>query len=341
MRSPNALFALVAASTLCAACTVSTESAEGDAEIPPGTTAAPLIVSNDVELQGVELQGVELQGVELQGVELQGVELQGVELQGTQLTGVDCNGDVVSGSDFIGSTMVGVLSNAEPLTLRIDAITPSADPDVDLFTVSYQDGAGWTSLCGESNGAPIKAIPLMGRWDSSRGTVSGGSYIDDPTMFTFACRTAVLAKCVAMGYKPWESVTECDEGSCTERSLRHFHQACTRMMRADYCGDGMPHTQNGRTINVWDNFAIQERESVHGTHWKREAEWEPTGAMCIKNFRWDPGHVTKSYVQQHCRARKSPGGAHCFDNDSAFFTEHGFSTPMPVRALLRNEAYFP
>lgn len=347
MRSWNTLFVMVAVSTLCAACTVATEDGEIVAESPSGTTAATLVVDNHVqlqgvELQGIELQGIELQGIELQGIELQGIELQGVELQGTDLTGIDCNGDLVSGSDFVGSTMVGVLSNDESLTLRIDAITPSADPAVGLFTVSYHDGAGWKSLCGESDGAPVKAIPLMGRWDSSQGTLTGGSHIDDPTMFTFACRTAVLAKCVEMGYKPWDSVAECHEGTCTQRSLRHFHQACTRMMRADYCGDGMPHTQNGRSINVWDNFDIQERELVFGGHWKREAEWEPTGAMCIKKYRWDPGHVTKNYVQQHCQERKNAdGGLHCFDNDSPFFTEDGFSTPMSVRVLLRNEAYIP
>ena len=320
------------------ACTQAT-SDEQDEAIQ--STAEALVSDNSVTLQGVmlqgvELQGVELQGVELQGVELQGVELQGVELQGTMLTGT-LNGSTVSGADLVGSTMVGALSNGDDLQMRIDAIDPSTDAEVSLYTVSYLAGATWTSLCGTSYGVPVRAVALQGRWDTSRGTPTGGDFIADPTMITFGCSNAVAAKCIMLGYKPWKVVNECKKGStCTSRSLREVHQACTRMMRADYCGDGMPHTKNGTSINLWDTFSIQQRSTAN-PEWKQESEWTTDGAACLETFRWNIDDVTKNYVEDHCPEKATPGDGDCFDSSSTFFTKHGYSVPMSTRSLLRNE----
>jgi hypothetical protein len=340
MHAGRAFSTLFVVASLCGGCTQASYD-EGEAI----TTSAELTANNGVELQGVELQGVELQGVELQGVELQGVELQGVELQGVELQGVELKGTVLagtlvggtsmSGDDFIGSTMNGTLSDGSQIVLRIDNIESSTDAEVDLYTVSYSNGSTWSPLCGSSGGEPIRAIPLQGRWDSSQGTASGGSYIADPAVITFGCRTAVLAKCVMMGYKPWKTVVECKSKSvCTTRSLRDLHQACTRMMRADYCGDGMPHTQNGTLINVWDNFAIQER--VQNGGWGDEAEWTTAGSMCIESYRWNTDNTTSNYINAHC-PEKVPNSLSCFENHSTFFTTQGYTTSMTTRSLLRNQ----
>ena len=37
-------------------------------------------------------------------------------------------------------------------------------------------------------------------------------------------------------------------------SLASYHQACTRMARADYCGDGTSHTQDGTWIEYYDKL---------------------------------------------------------------------------------------
>ena len=69
---------------------------------------------------------------------------------------------------------------------------------------------------------------------------------------------------------------------CTTVSLADYHQACTRLARADYCGDGVPNTLNNTPIDVFDRLssAIQTKASS-GSEWKFEAEWGPNGAQCL------------------------------------------------------------
>jgi len=95
------------------------------------------------------------------------------------------------------------------------------------------------------------------------------AWVDDSSSFTFACRGASIAKCVELGYEPWSSVGNV--------SLRDYHQACVRMLRADYCGDGSSWTVDGTLINVYDNLGIQHDSEK----WKTEAEWTPAGARLV------------------------------------------------------------
>jgi hypothetical protein len=121
-------------------------------------------------------------------------------------------------------------------------------------------------------GTPLEAIPLSGRWSFAEGTRGGGAHIADGG-FTFACVGGALAKCVEFGYKPWRVV----QGV----SLAAHHQACTRMIRADYCGDGRSFTVDGRDINVYDALGIQADTEP----WIFEAEWTPNGAACARGRR--------------------------------------------------------
>ena len=104
-------------------------------------------------------------------------------------------------------------------------------------------------------------MPLSGTWNLGSGVVGGGSWTNSSTTFTFGCRGAALAKCVELGYKPWKIVNGV--------SLRNHHQACVRMIRADYCGDGKPWTQDGTPINVYDSLNIQTDAATY----KLDAEW--------------------------------------------------------------------
>ena len=53
-----------------------------------------------------------------------------------------------------------------------------------------------------------------------------------------------------MGYRPWGKAQKGE-------SLWDYHQACVRMLRADYCGNGKPHTRDGTRIELWDRLDIQ------------------------------------------------------------------------------------
>jgi hypothetical protein len=88
-----------------------------------------------------------------------------------------------------------------------------------------------------------------------------------------------IAKCIDAGYKPWKSVNG--------TSLANHHQACTRMLRADYCGTGASYTTDGMALNVLDSLGIQRdtRGSTPQYDWTFDAEWDADGARCIDDYR--------------------------------------------------------
>jgi hypothetical protein len=232
---------------------------------------------NGMSLNGMSLNGMSLNGMSLNGMSLNGMSLNGMSLNGTQLTGLKSNGQVVSGSALVGTRMKGTLSSGGTLDLRVDsaATLPAPNSDVWAYTVRYALAGGtWSPLCGESGGVPVLAVPLTGTWNYAAGVAGGGSWTNTTTSFTFGCRGTALAKCVEFGYKPWKTV-----GGV---SLRNHHQACTRMIRADYCGDGTPWTQDGTQINIYDNLGIQGDAS---TTWSIDAQWTPSGAVCFDKLR--------------------------------------------------------
>jgi hypothetical protein len=283
-------------------------------------------------LNGRILNGRILNGISLNGISLNGNTLDGVSLQGGALVAA---GDV----DLTGALLTGTLSDGSTITLRIDAVRPSSDADITLYAVSYrelQDGSPWGPLCTDAEGSPVTAFPLAGTWNYAEGIPGGGSHDDVAGTFTFACEGHALAECVGLGFAPWRHVSECRApGDCHVLSLASFHQTCTRMLRADYCGDGTSMTRDGTVIDVWDAFGIQ---SDTDPHWRFEAEWTTEGAACVTRPRWPivaPGGLpTRTYILEHCPSRWRVEG--CGGPDSTFFTPNGFAVPLDTRSLLRD-----
>jgi hypothetical protein len=290
---------------------------------------------NGISINGISINGISINGVQLNGVQLNGVQLNGVQVVGGQLVGTRSDtGEALSGEDFEGATLQGVLSDGSTVPLMIEVVDTTSDPQLLNYTVRYWGGSSWRSLCGEAAGAPVQALALHGRWDLSSGTSTGGDYIDELGLFTFACHGAALAKCVTLGYKPWQTMTECTSMECREVPMRALHQACTRMIRADYCGDGTPHTRTGVPINVWDALNVQQRADTQGA-WLKDAEWSSEGAVCIEHLRYQPGETT-AYINAHCPERWLAEST-CFGGGSTFYGENAQSTPLSERSLIRNE----
>ncbi|MCB9751602.1 MAG: hypothetical protein H6713_16635 [Myxococcales bacterium] len=228
-------------------------------------------------MQGFKIQGFSLQGFSLQGFSLQGFSLQAFSLQGSEISGfkVETVGGEevlvpVAGEELVGTEITVRHDESETdLTLRIDDIRLDPESDTDdvyFYTVTYlnPETGDWEPTCPDAPGN--ESILLSGMWDAETG-----DRIEDADTFSFACRNGVIAKCTEWGYRPWAE----QEG----QSLAPYHQACTRMARADYCGDGTPHTVNGVTIDIEDQLdtSIQSYESW----WPFEAEWNEDGAVCL------------------------------------------------------------
>jgi len=176
----------------------------------------------------------------------------------------------VAGMDLVGATLVGLDDTGGEIELRVDAV--DVDPevaagDVLLYTILYRNSVtgAWESICDADADGVRKSIPIAGTWDDS------GAHAASTTLITFGCTVGVLAKCTRWGYRPWV--------------YPEHHQACTRMARADYCGDGVSHTYDGTAIDVWDSIPIQSRTPGGGMLY--EASWTTSGAYCVSKWRWD------------------------------------------------------
>lgn len=191
----------------------------------------------------------------------------------------------LKGKSLIGTILTASDDQGRPLTLKIAAVeldNQDRDRDLYLYTVLHQNfrSSQWQNLCQSDRKGIAKAIPLAGQWDQQ------GNHIDNQEI-TFACTNSVLAKCVLLGYKPWKTVNG--------QSLRPYHQACTRMLRADYCGNGKAHTQEGTPIDVYDRLQIQQPTLNSGMTF--EAAWNPDGVVWLSRTRYP--HTLKQ-LQQDC-----------------------------------------
>jgi hypothetical protein len=234
---------------------------------------------NGRNINGRNINGREFNGRSLLNAHLGPVPLSEVWLEGSSLVSRTSSGQVLSGADLVGAEL-GDATGRSP-RMRVDAA--EAQGDTWHYTVSYWTAGGWRPLCpgDTSPDQALTAIALAGRWDYRQGVPGGGAHIAEPGVITFACANAALAKCVSFGYAPWRQTVQCTSEGCDTVSLASYHQACTRMVRADYCGDGRSFTRDGTLINLYDGVGIQlDTES-----WAIEAEWDAQGARCISQRR--------------------------------------------------------
>ncbi len=230
---------------------------------------------NGIAMNGLVLDGRSVSHVSLRGGALNGVALTELELEATSLRG-RAGRRRVSGAALAGAELDAPLVGGGAVRLRIDDIARRGRQDL-RYLVSYRTTGGWAPLCGtDASGAPVGALPLAGRWDER------GAHVDDADAFTFACSGFVLAHCVDAGYAPWREGMVCARrGRCQRITLAAHHQACTRMMRADYCGDGTSHTVDHTPVNAYDALGVR----VDSEAWAFEAEWDEDGARCLVNER--------------------------------------------------------
>lgn len=283
------------------------------------TSGAAVEATNGSALNGSALNGSALNGSALNGSALNGSALNGVGLAGAELYATTSDGTLLAGVDLAGAELQGVRADGSTIPLRLDAIRRGAPPhdDVYFYSVMFSQAGAWYPLCGTGpDGVPIEAVALAGRWNMAQGVPGGGSWIDDPSMITFACRGAALAKCVELGYKPWKAVGA--------TSLRDYHQACTRMIRADFCGDGTSWTVNGTRINLYDALGLH----TDTERWVPEGEWAAGGARCVTSQRVqsliDSGHNPQTCITS--RVRRACGTATGFAAGTLLVSEYQAAT---------------
>ena len=228
---------------------------------------------NGTSLNGIALtlppNGTSLSGVNLtlppNGISLNGIDPTGLSADGAPI-GISGAGAPLIGAALVGSTWIGSATDGTTIAIRVDEAMQGtgANADVWSYRMSASVGGSWQPLCRDHDGDPSFADSVGGTWNVAQGVPGGGSYHPDRSEFTLACRGSSIAKCVELGYKPWD-------GYAPELA------ACVRALRADYCGDGTPYTVNGTLVNLFDDAGFR----TDAVDWVPEAEWTPDGARCI------------------------------------------------------------
>jgi len=199
------------------------------------------------------------------------------------------DGRVLKGTQMQGAVVHMAVEGGKLASIKLASIKPDdKDPDILRHQFEVQDAQGvWKPACepnfyGETWGFPI-SLPV--------------GHPGRDGAITLTCSSGAVGKCVRFGYKPWVKGPHGED-------LLPYHAACVHMVRADYAGDGVPHTKNGTDIDVYDHIGIQSSESGGDAHFAFEAGWAPAGAVCVAHTRWADVMTTETLLKTYPRLAK-------------------------------------
>jgi hypothetical protein len=215
-----------------------------------------------------------------------------IAVEGTVLKITLADGRVLASRDLIGASLL-VDQGDRLRRVRLDGI--ERDPEdkrrdvapadviwLHNFAVEGPDGA-WGPLCEDGPDGRRQAISVAGRFSYADGRFGAGG----PGSFQLACTAGAMGKCVRFGYHPWQTrdlpqPVSHHDGEPVPSHLDLFN-ACIRMVRADYGGDGTGTTRNGMLIDLYDDYGIQAPDLDHRMTF--EAGWTQDGAVCVNHPR--------------------------------------------------------
>jgi hypothetical protein len=214
-----------------------------------------------------------------------------LDLHGTRLVAVDADGRTRSGRDLVGARLVLQMTPGRYAEVRIgdvfrDASDTSGETWLYRFMVQRAGSSTWVPMCGSDPKGLRAGLPIAGTWTEDGRRLSGDG-------MTLACTSGTMGKCVRWGYHYWKS-------HASGVPLLDHYLACTRAVRADYCGDGMPHTKDGTLIDLSDRLGIQ-REEGPSAGMRFEAAWSASGALCVAKTRLPGGSLQA--IERECPSR--------------------------------------
>jgi ADYC domain len=213
------------------------------------------------EHNGGVVQGGAPPGMETQGRVFGFKDLNGAKLETASGAPVSLAGGTLTAEGFASSVSLrGVALAATAVDggrFTVEVVRVDQNEGVERVEITI-DGLAACSA-GEHG------VFVEGAWDER------GAHSNPSGTFTYSCMDGVIAKCVDWGYAPW-------------RVGAARHAACTRLARADYCGDGNPWTLDGTSIGLSDTLGV--RAFTPGSALSFEAAWGPGGAVCVNETRY-------------------------------------------------------
>jgi hypothetical protein len=230
---------------------------------------------------------------------------------------------------LVGTVLQGTSSDGAPVEVAVCGAEPApGDSELVWYRIEAWNPLAqqWENPCVATNQVPDpRALAVGGVWDAS------GAHHPEQGKFTLACENGAITKCIRWGYKPWASYNG--------HSLADVHQACTRMARADYCGNGQSHTRQDTFIDMYDQLGLLAPTTERSAAWDParasfEAAWTADGAACLSRTRNGSALET---VLNECPGRFQPGQAVALSEGDRCTV--GRAEPGPQAILLRNRSY--
>jgi hypothetical protein len=207
------------------------------------------------------------------------------EVSGTAFHITLSDGSVKQGTELAGAVLVFNIDGKQ-VRIRIAAVMPDANDSAVLLHDFRIDGTD-TPLCSPDHYGKQLGFPLVGR------TAPDGRFLESSSdVFELICTSGAQGKCVRFGYHPWEATPD-------GRPMREYYDACVRMVRADYCGDGRAWTRDGTIIDMWDDQGVQQSDTQNDPAFSFEAGWKPEGAVCVAHTRI-PENITLDKLKESC-----------------------------------------
>lgn len=238
--------------------------------------------------------------MDLTGALHDGVQVTGIEVKGPNNTWITANKtEIVDGTlrikvgkvAYAGAQLVGArwlvnLVNDEgvvvPRQLWISEVHTLSAKEARYTFQTHDDNGQVTFLCDAdvngSHGAAVIKDVTIDPFTADMAPRKETAY--------FACTSGAVGKAVTWGYRPWE------------RSLAEFATA-VRMVRADYCFDGMSWTESGTALQLKDRWNINTFVSATAP---TEVVWTKTGIACLTQTR----ALTYSPEQVTCNGKAIP-----------------------------------
>ena len=173
------------------------------------------------------------------------------------------DGRTLKGEDLKGAIVtIAGMKDLKIADVQVDPM--DKQHEIRLFDLQQQDAGGeWKPICKQSYDGRTSALVMGEPGDAAKITIT--------------CAAGNYGKCARFGYAPWRTAPD-------GRSMALWHQACLKMLPADYGGDGVPHTVNGTMIDIFDFIGINSPTPTDDAM-DFEAGWTPKGAVCVAHAR--------------------------------------------------------
>lgn len=194
------------------------------------------------------------------------------------------DGRVLRGAQLKGVIVHMAVEGGQVGSVKLESITADPEfPDLLRHDFRVQDESGaWNPACGPNADGETWGFPVA--------LPEGHPGREGPV--TLTCVSGAVGKCARFGYAPWRKGPQGED-------LLPYHAACVRMVRADYCGDGVAHTKEGTSIDLYDDLGLQSPSTREDATFALEAGWTPGGAVCVGHTRW-PDLLTRSQLGREC-----------------------------------------